>query len=258
MFRFFKFLMACLFIGSVMGLHESVLLKNVNSLTFRTNQFTTGRRSSPIPQLNCVGGDAAHLRELHPTTVQCYNRGSDGHDIQWECQAELDNRVKFGAIDVACEGYNSPDDPSILKGSCGLEYGLEYTPTGRQARPHHTSTKYNPEYTGSDALGAFAWLMIIAMLVTTCCGPTHYNRYDDYGYRGYGGYGGGGYGSGGWGSFGTGAAMGYTMGRASRPSYNSGWGSGRSYGGGSSYGGGGSSYSSGTRTAHGYGGTRRR
>lgn len=242
--------MACLFIGSAMGLHESVLLKNVDSLTFRNNQFTTGRRSSPIPQLNCIGGDAAHLRELHPTTVQCYNRGSDGHDIQWECQAELDNRVKFGTIDVVCEGYDSPDDPSILKGSCGLEYGLEYTPTGRQARtPHHTSTNSNPEYTGSDLVGAFIWFGIISLLIMGCCSsPRHYNRYDDYGYRGYRGYG-----SGGWGSFGTGAAMGYTMGRTSRPSYNSGWGSGRSYGGG-----GGSSYSSGTRTARGYGGTRRR
>ncbi|KAF5889462.1 store-operated calcium entry-associated regulatory factor-like isoform X1, partial [Clarias magur] len=35
-------------------------------------------------------------------------------------------------VEVSCEGYNSPDDPYILKGSCGLEYTLELTAEGRQ------------------------------------------------------------------------------------------------------------------------------
>ena len=239
----FKFLMTFLFIGTVSGLHDSIPLKNVESLTFGTNQFTNGRRSSPIPQLNCVGGNAAHLRELHPSTVQCYNRGSDGLDAQWECQAELDNRVKFGAVDVVCEGYDSPDDPNILKGSCGLEYRLECTSTGHRTHsPNRDQTDL-----GSDVFAAFVWLIVIVVVLSSCCsGPQHHHHNRNNGYCGYGGYGGYG-GGGGWGGFGTGAAMGYTMGRSNRTNYNRG--GGRSYGG--------SSYS-GTRTASGFGGTRRR
>ncbi|KAK3698184.1 hypothetical protein QZH41_019287, partial [Actinostola sp. cb2023] len=44
----------------------------------------------------------------------------------WECKADMDNKYKFGEIAVNCEGYDYPDDPYILKGSCGLEYSLDY------------------------------------------------------------------------------------------------------------------------------------
>lgn len=27
---------------------------------------------------------------------------------------------RFGTIDVICEGYDYPDDPYVLKGSCGV------------------------------------------------------------------------------------------------------------------------------------------
>ena len=226
----------CLFIGNVMALHDSVLLNDVNTLTFNTNQFTTGRRSSPIPQLNCIGGGAAHLRQHHPTTVQCYNRGSNGNDIQWECKSELDNSIKFGKTDVVCEGFDYPDDPSILKGSCGLEYSLDYT----KERHYHR----NHEFEAGSIIGAFFWMMFITLILSSCCGGNtrYYNQYDNYGYGGWGGGGGGG----GLGSFGTGAAMGYSMGRSNRPNYGRGWATGPS------------SYSSGTRTASGFGGTRRR
>ena len=40
--------------------------------------------------------------------------------LQWECKAELDSKYKFGRIQVSCEGYDYPDDPYILRGSCGV------------------------------------------------------------------------------------------------------------------------------------------
>ena len=40
--------------------------------------------------------------------------------LQWECVAELPAEVKFGQINVLCEGYDYPDDPYILRGSCGV------------------------------------------------------------------------------------------------------------------------------------------
>ena len=32
----------------------------------------------------------------------------------------MNNGYKFGKIEVSCEGYDHPDDPYILKGSCGV------------------------------------------------------------------------------------------------------------------------------------------
>jgi len=39
---------------------------------------------------------------------------------QWECKSDMDNAFRFGEISVTCEGYDYPDDPYILKGSCGV------------------------------------------------------------------------------------------------------------------------------------------
>ncbi len=81
--------------------HKKVLLKDVEVITLRHGQQTTGRRSgftwscawtschqtfilvdrsSPVPQLSCVGGSAAG--KFTPQVVQCYNRGWDGVDVQ--------------------------------------------------------------------------------------------------------------------------------------------------------------------------------
>ena len=62
--------------------------------------------------------------------VQCYNRGWDGQDVQWECKTDMEGDFRFGSVEVVCEGFDYPDDPYILKGSCGLEYTLDYTREG--------------------------------------------------------------------------------------------------------------------------------
>ena len=40
--------------------------------------------------------------------------------FQWECKTDMDNNYRFGTVEVVCEGYDYPDDPYILKGSCGV------------------------------------------------------------------------------------------------------------------------------------------
>ena len=35
---------------------------------------------------------------------------------------------------MICEGYDHPEDPYILAGSCGLEYNLELTQEGRERK----------------------------------------------------------------------------------------------------------------------------
>ena len=32
----------------------------------------------------------------------------------------MDKSYQFGRIQVSCEGYDYPDDPYVLKGSCGV------------------------------------------------------------------------------------------------------------------------------------------
>ena len=34
----------------------------------------------------------------------------------------MSNSYRFGKIEVVCEGYDYPDDPYILKGSCAVRY----------------------------------------------------------------------------------------------------------------------------------------
>lgn len=111
---------------------NAVLLSNVKSLTLRANSKTSHRRVPAIPQLKCVGGNARGLYEVD--VMRCTNQGSDyeDEDIQWSCTANLPADFKLGSTDVICEGYDSPTDPYILKGSCGVEYRLLLTDQGEE------------------------------------------------------------------------------------------------------------------------------
>ncbi len=66
--------------------------------------------------------------------MRCKNQGSDYDDenIQWTCTAQLPDEFKLGSTDVICEGYDSSEDPYVLKGSCGVEYRLILTDLGEQ------------------------------------------------------------------------------------------------------------------------------
>lgn len=307
-----------------------VRLQDVQVLTLKHGKMTTGRRSSPVPQLKCVGGSAQGA--FNPQVVQCKNVGWDGQDAQWECKSDMDNLYRFGEIEVVCEGYDYAEDPYITKGSCGLEYTLEYTKEGhdRQKRSHDYgysssySNNYGSSYGGYSGKQIGKWSGIGDLIVLAVIGIVIYAMYKtcltsqemgdrqysstsgDYPAGGGGGAGGwsnpnnrgAGYGpnvhgynddascgtgyqrrnhgTGGGGGFWTGLATGglmgymfggnrggYYNGYGYRPRYNnygSTWGTGGGWGGGgggSSFGGG-SSSSSGTRTASGFGGTRRR
>jgi len=109
---------------------NSVLLKNVQSLTLRKDRKTSHRRVSAIPQLTCVGGTGCGHYEID--VMRCSNSGTgyDNDDVEWTCKAAVPPEFKLGSTDVICEGYSNPDDPYILKGSCGVEYRLALTEQG--------------------------------------------------------------------------------------------------------------------------------
>jgi len=273
-----------------LGLHDSVLLENIKALTFTSGKYTNGRRTSPIPQLECVGGSAMSRYELYPKVVQCTNVGSDGIDVQWKCEADLSKEVKFGETIVNCEGYNSPNDPYILAGSCSLEYHLDYAePTSSySSRSGFYSHRWTP-FEGSSSDGANIFLFILMVLIIfgilyQCQQQPYTPGSGSAGHYGGGGgggsgpyYGGGGGGScspdtghysagwrpGFWSGLGGGSLLGYLLGSRStggyRSSYYGGYGSGLGGGGWSSgrssFGGG---FSGGSRSASAFASTRRR
>ncbi|GFN98526.1 store-operated calcium entry-associated regulatory factor [Plakobranchus ocellatus] len=157
---------------------EKMLLSDVKALTLRQGQMTNSRRSSPVPQLNCVGGAAKH--KFTPQVVQCINMGSDGYDIQWECKTDMDNAYRFGKVEVTCEGYDYPSDPYVLKGSCGLEYTIEFTEEGLRRERQKGGSDYQYSYNykqssegGPSGLFVFAGVLLaIYIIYKTCIVPS--------------------------------------------------------------------------------------
>jgi len=271
------------------------LLTSVKALTFNKGKMTSGRRSSPLPQLSCVGGSASGSN-YQPSVVQCVNVGDDGFNVEWECKADLDDAVRFGSINVNCEGYDHPDDPYILKGSCSLEYNLEYTSKGANSNYNSfggRSNNYYDENSSSSGWGSiFTFIVLVFVIynIFRACANSQAAAYQapaggpGYGGPGFGGpgYGGPGYGSGyggpgygpgcaptytapgfGGGGFWSGLATGGLLSHLFRPNYGYSrpWG-GRTYGGGGSgfFGssGGGGFGGGGSRMGSGFGGSSRR
>ena len=94
----------------------------MDALTLYKGKFSNGRRLDGVPQLTCHG---SVCDSFQPEVVRCYNRGTDGLEIQWECRAEMPDNIRFGKVQVTCEGYDHAKDEFILNGSCGLEYTLK-------------------------------------------------------------------------------------------------------------------------------------
>ena len=121
---------------------SAILLSKVRTLTLYGDKETSHRRVSSIPQLKCIGGSAKGLYDVD--LMRCKNSGSeyDPEDVQWTCQASLPPEFKLGSTEVICEGYDSPDDPYVLKGSCGVEYRLVLTTEGERKYGQRADTEW--------------------------------------------------------------------------------------------------------------------
>jgi len=125
----FKQILSMIFIlpACYASYYQSVSLSNVGSLTFYKNAYTTGNRLEPIPQLQCVGGDACNYAHLIQS-IQCVNRGNNEFDNpQWSCSTDISNKFRLGKTVVSCEGFMNSEDKFKLAGSCGLKYELFLT-----------------------------------------------------------------------------------------------------------------------------------
>ncbi|NXK61893.1 SARAF factor, partial [Sylvietta virens] len=142
-----------------------VLLRDVEALTLHRGQYTTSRRTAAVPQLQCTGGSAGCSRV--PEVVQCYNKGWDGYDVQWQCKADLENAYRFGQMEVSCEGYDYPDDPYILRGSCSLLFRLELTEDGERKVKNSGSfgSSYYQSGKGYSDSGSAAIVVIVLLVL---------------------------------------------------------------------------------------------
>ena len=67
-------LLLALAVCAVDGVADRALLSSVKTLTFRKGKLTTGRRTAPMQQLQCVKGSGCGDPE-QPEALQCTNQG---------------------------------------------------------------------------------------------------------------------------------------------------------------------------------------
>ncbi|KIJ95779.1 hypothetical protein K443DRAFT_134330 [Laccaria amethystina LaAM-08-1] len=102
-----------------------VELAKISSLMFYKDEYTAARRTPAIPRLVCRGKPC---KLFQPEAVRCVSIGGAGVDVDWKCEADLPEALRFGKVEVSCEGWSKPGDPYVLKGSCSLDYRLVQVP----------------------------------------------------------------------------------------------------------------------------------
>lgn len=148
---------------------DSVLFNNIQRLHFHKGKMTRGRRSSPIKQIQCVGGDACG--KFEPEVIACKNVGTnDRGEVQWECEAQMEDSYRLGRTDVSCEGFHFSGDPRVLKGSCGVEYTLHLTEKGKSSKSVFPARHHEDPW-AMMAYVVVSGIVVVGLLwmITSCC-----------------------------------------------------------------------------------------
>ncbi|KIV80621.1 hypothetical protein PV11_08110 [Exophiala sideris] len=146
---------------------NAALLSKISAITVRAGKQTASRRVSPVPQLKCVG--PAKICSLYSIdTMRCTNEGVDYDEsnVQWSCKAALPDEFKLGSTDVTCEGYESSEDPYVLKGSCGVEYRLLLTDKGEEKYGSQMGFNFGglPK-TSSESIAGYVSMALFALVL---------------------------------------------------------------------------------------------
>jgi len=139
-----------------------IALESIPTITFYKDSLTTARRTTPIAQLVCLGKPCATYQ---PEVVRCRNIGGSGVNVDWKCEADLPSSLRFGRVEVSCEGWNGPGDPYVMKGSCSLEYRLVQLPHSlSDDAPQWPSFGISKLFTSLDMSGILFMLVWFAVL----------------------------------------------------------------------------------------------
>jgi len=158
------FLFTTMNITSATPVDDKVKMRDVETLLFRKDMMTTGRRSSPVSQMICTGQPC---RYNAPDSISCKNIGWDGKDPIWDCTTSSMKDTKLSTIEVQCEGYEYPDDPNILVGSCAALYKLSYTTGAGNTANLTQRVDYDNE--PSSLLGSLALVVVICSILSCMC-----------------------------------------------------------------------------------------
>ncbi|OBZ72211.1 Store-operated calcium entry-associated regulatory factor [Grifola frondosa] len=152
-----------------------VALSRIKSLTFYKDAQTLSRRGKPVPQLNCIGKPC---NLYTPEVIRCVNIGGEGTDVDWKCETDLPDSLRFGRVEVSCEGWDGPGDPYVLKGSCALDYRLVQVPGALRSDNQPSTPSRISRWFGTvsedpaAAVFTIFWiaclLLILYSLVTSC------------------------------------------------------------------------------------------
>lgn len=115
-----------------------------------------------MPQLVCVGRPC---KLYTPEAVRCVNLGSSGSSVDsvdWKCTADLPSSLRFGKVEVSCEGWSKPGDSFVLKGSCGLTYRLVEVPGA--LRDDQNGINREPWDVASTVFFAI-WIAVLAVIL---------------------------------------------------------------------------------------------
>ena len=99
--------------------------------------------------------------------MRCKNQGTDYDDgnVQWTCSAALPSEFKLGSTDVICEGYESSNDPYVLKGSCGVEYRLILTEQGQEKHGKNKGFSSSYDSSSSNLPATLFWILFVAAVL---------------------------------------------------------------------------------------------
>lgn len=106
---------------------DAVLFSKVDTLELRIDQMARRRWSSPVPQLQCVGGNAvSYAGSCNIVCSRLGNFTTAGEPMSWNCSLKGIGKHYFDVLNavVSCEGWHDQNDPYILAGSCSVQYEL--------------------------------------------------------------------------------------------------------------------------------------
>ncbi|KJA19453.1 hypothetical protein HYPSUDRAFT_143695 [Hypholoma sublateritium FD-334 SS-4] len=137
-----------------------VQLAKIPALTFYKDEPTVARRTPALPQLVCIGKPC---KLYQPEVVRCVNVGGNGVDVDWKCEADLPSSLRFGKVEVGCEGWSRPGDPYVAKNTCSLEYRLVQIPG---ALRDSDSPLFNTKsYDWASIAFSIAWIGVLLFIV---------------------------------------------------------------------------------------------
>jgi hypothetical protein len=92
--------------------------------------------------------------------------GFDGYDVNWECKSNLPTGVRLSHVIVGCEGYDQPDDPYILHGSCQAIFSLEGAVAGSWnygSNTQHSNYPYTSPSQSANGSSSSMWTVVFLL-----------------------------------------------------------------------------------------------